>query len=734
VRSLEEVLDDRRKERIIEGLNQLDQDQFRSLMVDLLENLGLEVTAAVITDGAVRIEASGEDGIYLVTASQRREIISVESLRRLREKADFVERLPVLIATREMDAESAFFADSNDIAYADLSKLLLLVAKFGLEDRILSDVDRHILEMEGGRFLPSIGRYDHLVKEAEKDLKEERGGEALEKLDRALELKSNQDHVWRMRARALHAMGDDEGAVSACGRAVELDSRNPANRYLLALMLHESGDPEGEVESYESALKLNPRFLPAMINKGATLFEMGLLEESLRTFDRMTKLFPKDPRGFNNRALIRREMGDSEKALVDVERALSIDPDNREALINRADILSGSDDLHGAIDAWRDILAMNRSQPNIWMEMGDVQMRVGLFEEAARSYAVAASLDPDLQDARERRDAALESAGIIEGEELGGVVIYRRYIDASLLLRAIGDLEGSLSEIDKCLELEPSSPHALLDRGHILLEMDNFEEALASIGDSARSAGFPQPTLDLEALLHRMGRLKECSRILEGAEGSPEAGRRKCLLHLEGGDPSGSMDCSGGLGEGDLESSIEALSALGCGNVKRALSLLEGLVESHPMSPWLINSKGVALWSSGELDGAERAFRDSVEMESKYADGWNNLGAVLYFKGEYQDAERCFEQALLIRSMPIYLTSMGTCRLSLDDLEGARESFLSALRMEQSPEAINGMGIVSERSKELVRALEFYREALNRAPEFSDARMNLKRVSKLLED
>jgi len=384
------------------------------------------------------------------------------------------------------------------------------------------------------------------------------------------------------------------------------------------------------------------------------------------------------------------------------------------------------------MDAWREVLAIDRSRPEIWMELGSLQMEAGLFEEAARSFAVASNLDPELEEAGKRRDEALDAAGIVEDEVSGDLTIFSRYLDGATLLRAIGDPEGALNEVEKGLELEPSNPDALLERGHILLEMGNFEEAIASIGDATRRAVRPDAILDMESLLHRMGRHKECRRMLGKLERVGEAELRGCLLLLEENDPGRALRCVEGIG-GGIGLAIQALSALGSDDGDRALLALTELLKEYPNSPWLLNCKGVALRMIGELDPSEEMLRRSVEIEPRYADAWNNLGSILYLKGEYQDAEKCFDQALLVRKLPIYLTNTGACKLALEDLDGARESYLSALRMEQSPEAINGMGIVSERSKDLVRALEFYREAMERAPNFQDARMNLGRVKDILE-
>jgi lipoprotein NlpI len=55
------------------------------------------------------------------------------------------------------------------------------------------------------------------------------------------------------------------------------------------------------------------------------------------------------------------------------------------------------------------------------------------------------------------------------------------------------------------------------------------------------------------------------------------------------------------------------------------------------------------------------------------------------------------------------------------------------LRLEESAEALNLLGIIAERRKENARALELYDAAMRLAPVFRDAQLNRERVRALLK-
>lgn len=101
--------------------------------------------------------------------------------------------------------------------------------------------------------------------------------------------------------------------------------------------------------------------------------------------------------------------------------------------------------------------------------------------------------------------------------------------------------------------------------------------------------------------------------------------------------------------------------------------------------------RGLAYLDDGELDKAEQQFRRAIKADPKSFKAFNNLGLVYYLQsttGEHRD--RLYEAA---------------------------QSFKQARDLNPSlPEPYNNIGMAYEAKYMLDRAVEFYREAIKRAP------------------
>ncbi len=731
------MIDESVDARILKAIRDLKSEEFKEHAVHLLENMGLKVTAAALSDDVVFAEGDGKEGKYLVMVSRHRDHASIAGLKSIREKAVAEARLPALIVTHELEKEAIDFAGSYGIAFADESKFLALMKRYDLATPLLREVDKRILEKEGDRFLPSIGKLDDMMESADGDIEHGKYREALAKLERALQVKPTHYVALQKKTSVLMELGDYREALEACKKATELMPNDASSWYLMGLILHELGDLEGEIGSYDMALKFSPRMAVAMLNKGATFFQLGKLEEALSVYESMLRFYPNSPRALNNRGLILKAMKKPEEALQAFDAAAAADPSYADPLINKGSLLSELGDLNEAIETWEEAVRLQRGRADVWMKLGLAHKAVGMFEEAAKSFAVAAVLDPSMADASEERDEALAAAGMIGRREVKKETgdLCREYMVSSLLLRASGESEGALGELGKCVDMEPGIPDAYLYQAGILLELGRLEEALVALKEGVREEPRNNELLlDLEALTYRMGRNEDCLKLLEGAQDSLEAVARRglLLLNLHHTEKASSVarDNRGGLHQLD---DILAIALISQGKYKEAAETLRECLGEFVGSPELLNNLGVCLRFMGELDEAENVLNEAVQIAPIYADAWNNLGCVLYIKGALEEAEKCLSEALLIDRRSSFLLNLGMCRLSTNDLDGAQEFFTSALRIEQSADALNALGIVSERKKEIVKALEFYEAALEKAPNFRDALVNRDRLKSVLK-
>jgi tetratricopeptide (TPR) repeat protein len=736
----EEGFETRFNIRLIKAIKDLDPDEFKSLMVRLLSEMGMKVSGAVASGDEVFVEGERDDGKYLAVASRRLDHASTTGLKLARGKAAMEGRKPILVVTGELDDEARRYADEHGIAWADRGKLISLLTRFGLTGSLVQEIDRRMLERSGSRYLPSIGRFDSYLQAGEEALKAGRYRDALEQLQKALDLKPQHDLAWERKASAHLALKEYDRALEACQQSLNIRSDNPSAWFTLGLVLDGLGRYQDEIKAYDNALKYQPRMRGAMLNKAATLFLMGSKEKALPVLDDLLRVYPDDETIMTNRGIVLKSLGRSDEALEAFESVVARDPSHIEALTNRAALLVALGRGEEAVSAWKEAVVADRKNPRLWFMLGSAQKEAGLIEDAVKSFDVALTLDPEMAVAARERDEIIAStsglrqsrkAAELEKEETR---LCRKYIMSSILLEAIGEFEGAVREADRCAAAEASSPEAYRRKAAALLDLGRIEEAMAALSDGLRE--FPRDNdllLDLEALTFRMGQKDDCLKMLDRATHDDETMARKALIHLEHHRAEAARRALPRPGRSSKVERARALALMGEGRHVEAGTVLRLLLSQCPTSPELLNDLGVCYRFAGRLEEAEGRLHQAVEADPQYADAWNNLGCVHYLQGACEDAARCFSEAVLVDRKPEYLLNQGMCYLSLENVDAAREAFTSALQLDQSAEALNGLGIAAEREKELARALEFYEAALRRSPDFRDAQYNRARIKAALQ-
>lgn len=735
----EESLEERLDARMVRSIKDMDPEGFMRLMSNLLSTIGVEVTGSATADEVAFLEGERDGTKYLAMASRKPGHASVEGLRLIKEKASLEGRSPILLVTGDIDKQGVEYAEENDVSYADRPKLLALLKKYQLTAPLMKEIDRKIMEGEGARYLPSIGEFDGLLAAGDEALQAGRWKEAADALEKALRLKPEHDLAWRMRAIALMNLDRGDEALEAMKRAIAIRPNDPNHHYTLGLVFHSMGRLQEEVRAYDEALRYNRRMAPALLNKGATLYTMGRREEALRTFDELLRYHPGDLRAMNNRGMVLRSLGRTDEALECFESVAARDPGYLDALVNKADLLSEKGSVLEAVNAWKEAVAADRKRADAWNRLGQAQRAAGMLEDAMRSFEVAASLDLSNRQVAEEREGTERTERVLSPAEESKVAkddaLVQKYLASALLLQAVGEYPEALREVERCMSFEPRAQEAFLRKSAILMDLGRIEEAIAALTEGLREGpGDGRAALDLEAITYRLGRREDCVRLLAGQAESVEASARVGLLEISLGKPGEALTAVGWTeGKEYILDHAKALAYMSRGRYQEAAELLARLEAQFSGSPQLLNDLGACLRYTGSFPEAEEALHRAVEAEPRHADAWNNLGCLHYLRAAYEESERCFREAVLIDRNPDYILNLAMCQLGLNDLEGARDSFERALQLEESPEALNGLGIVAERMKENARALEMYEAALRRSPEFRDAQYNRARVGMLLK-
>ncbi len=89
------------------------------------------------------------------------------------------------------------------------------------------------------------------------------------------------------------------------------------------------------------------------------------------------------------------------------------------------------------------------------------------------------------------------------------------------------------------------------------------------------------------------------------------------------------------------------------GKLNEAIAEYEGATKLDPENPWIINALGLAMTAARDFNGAEKAFRQALELNTDLTDVHNNLG-VLY--SEMGQKEKAFAEFTIVVRDPSYPT------------------------------------------------------------------------------
>jgi type IV pilus assembly protein PilF len=119
-------------------------------------------------------------------------------------------------------------------------------------------------------------------------------------------------------------------------------------------------------------------------------------------------------------------------------------------------------------------------------------------------------------------------------------------------------------------------------------------------------------------------------------------------------------------------------------DAKRNLQIASDI---DPNSPDVHEAFALVYQSTGEYELAEESFKKAISLRKPFSRARNNYAAFLYSQGRYAEAEAQLEivtKDTLYESRPQAFVNLGLCRVRLDKLELARESFTRALTMDRT--------------------------------------------------
>lgn len=176
----------------------------------------------------------------------------------------------------------------------------------------------------------------------------------------------------------------------------------------------------------------------------------------------------------------------------------------------------------------------------------------------------------------------------------------------------------------------------------------------------------------------------------------------------------------------------QAQSLLKSGNGATAAALLRQTAGKYPAAPYVWLTLGRCLVETGDIDGAEQAFRSAVRLQGDSADANYHLGVVLLARKKLKEATASLKEAVTLKPdfAEAHLMLARSILLEGDD-RGAIDSLRTAVRCKpQFGDAYRALGELLYEAGEREEALVLLQTAANLNPDDEALSQILERVRK----
>lgn len=164
---------------------------------------------------------------------------------------------------------------------------------------------------------------------------------------------------------------------------------------------------------------------------------------------------------------------------------------------------------------------------------------------------------------------------------------------------------------------------------------------------------------------------------------------------------------------------------IAAGEAEASLATLEIATKLAPDLSGAWVNMGVALRRSGDLAGAESAYRRALEADPKAASAYENLAALLQLRGHPEEAEELLHVSAGAGSRnPYAYLELGDVNLRRGRVDEARRYYRRAMRLYRNrPEPYASLGLAALADGDLEEARHWLKKARRRGPK--DTRVQL---------
>ncbi|WP_295885642.1 XrtA/PEP-CTERM system TPR-repeat protein PrsT [uncultured Thiohalocapsa sp.] len=481
-------------------------------------------------------------------------------------------------------------------------------------------------------------------------------------------------------ARAYWERGELNAAGLVLKEHLRTEAEDAAARILLARVYLDLYQGDAALKELETAQRLGAPRARLLEPRARALLLTGAHQ---RVLDEVAVAAVADPAQRAVLAALRgdaeRGLGNTDAALAEYERALELAPAQTDALLGKARLALAE----RRIDDARELLvAATTANP-----------------EAARAWELLAEVD----FARGEHAAAEQS--LVKAVIAGRNKWLPRFKRALTRIE-LGELQAAAADIDAVARTFPNFPGLSFARGALLLQQGELDAGL-----SALETYLKYDPNNLRALF--------LSAIGEAERGNLELASDLLTRYRK-----------------RLPDSVPASRALAEVLLRQrkpsaAEALLREALQARPDRPELLLTLAQALSRQGEWEAASAALLRVVDIQPDVADHRFAAAEYLHRIGEHDAALAQLEQALALdplhRSAPLLRIKV---LLELKRMEEALTHAETLIRARRNdPYALNAHGLAQLAQGDAAAARRSFRAALDAAPAFPDAALNLAKLS-----
>jgi tetratricopeptide (TPR) repeat protein len=412
------------------------------------------------------------------------------------------------------------------------------------------------------------------------------------------------------------------------------------------------------------------------LKKADCLLQLGQLAEAERWARRAIAVDPQEIKGYQTLAHVLAAMGKWPDAVVAAQRAVAVFPRDANSCAVLADVLARAGRPADA-RAWAGSAArLAPGDADLLANVAGILSRADALAEAGRLATRANELEPGrfrmtLLQLKIRQGITKEDAAILPdmAQEKEDVHLYNRLGHALLVS---GDLVGAENAFRRAAEIQP-----------------DMEELQGALGEALRRQGRLNEALEVLRKLegtrnpHILGHLAEACRDSGDLPGAEKSFRSALEV-----DPS-LTGFRGALADVlRAQGRDEEARKIRQGITKEDAAILPDMAQENE-DVHLYNHLGHALLVSGDLVGAENAFRRAAKIQPDMEELQGALGEVLRRQGRLNEALEVLRKLEGTRN-PHILGHLAEAYRDSGDLAGAEKSFRSAMEMDPSLTGLRG--------------------------------------------